>query len=592
MILQALTEYYENRPKVRSLKENDQGLPDKYLSIENISFAVVISKQGELKSIIDLREPDSKGKSRPIGLIVPESVIGKAGKTILPNFLWENSSYMLGFDNKGKPERTAEKFSGFLELHKTVHKYCPENKSLSAIVHFLQNWEIKDAEKNITSEIKGRLDEKDFLTGNIVFMISSSHGTSFIHEEDEIYQAWVKYRLANVEKRTGMCLVDGKITSIARLHHLLSGVDGTQSFGAAIVSFNLNSFESYGKIQNSNAPVGEIAAFSYTTSLNRLLMRGSRQRIKIGDTTTVFWTERPSPIENIFGLIMDPHETEGADVKPVAYYLKAIRAGKKPSDIKDDSIKFYILGLAPNASRIAVRFWYADTVEALNRHIGEHFKALSLVRNFDNEKEFPGIWQLLIETATLHKSENINPLLSGAMMRSILTGGKYPVSILSAIVGRIHADHNINYYRATLIKAVLVRNFGKEVSMSLSEESTNIAYRLGRLFAVLEKVQEEAIPGANATIKDRFFGAASTTPRTVFPQLIRLSQHHFSKLEGGAKIYKEQLVQSIINGINGKDGFPAFLKLDDQGMFALGYYHQRKAFFTKKEKATEEIEKE
>jgi CRISPR-associated protein Csd1 len=321
----------------------------------------------------------------------------------------------------------------------------------------------------------------------------------------------------------------------------------------------------------------------------------SKQKLQIGDATTVFWTERTSFLEDFLGNILDPREdpaVSAADREKIEIYLKAVRAGKKgkkPKEADDDSMRFYILGLSPNASRLSVRFWYADTVDVVNDHIGRHFSDIALVREYDDQLEFPGIWQLLIETARRyrkgqkHIDGDLNPLLSGAVMRSIIEGLPYPNSLLASLINRIRADGEINYHRTALIKAILKRNYkNEEVSMALNEESTNVAYRLGRLFAVLEKAQEEAI-GANATIKDRFYGSASATPSVVFPQLLRLSQHHIAKLEGGARVHKEQLMQAILDGIDGAKGLPAHLTLEDQGMFALGYYHQRKALFTKKE---------
>jgi CRISPR-associated protein Csd1 len=236
-------------------------------------------------------------------------------------------------------------------------------------------------------------------------------------------------------------------------------------------------------------------------------------------------------------------------------------------------------------------------VEAVNSQIGRHFADLELIRQYDDQREFPGIRQLLIETARRYKrgqkpiDGEMNPLLSGAFIRSVIEGLPYPHHLLASLLNRARADGEINYYRTALIKAVLSRNFkNKEATMALNEESTNVAYRLGRLFAVLEKAQEEAVPGANATIKDRFYGSASATPSVVFPQLLRLSQHHLAKLEGGAKIYKEQLMQAILDGVDGVKGIPPHLSLEDQGMFALGYYHQRKAFFTRKEVKQEQEE--
>lgn len=264
-----------------------------------------------------------------------------------------------------------------------------------------------------------------------------------------------------------------------------------------------------------------------------------------------------------------------------------MREGKNPPNI-DPGINFYVLGLSPNAARLAVRFWHVSTVGEISEKIGQHFNDLSIVKSYDNDPEFPGMWHLLRETAVQRKIENIAPLLSGAVMRSILTGALYPQSLLSSILNRIRADQEINYIRAAIIKACLVRkhrinNTVEEVTMTLNKDSTNIAYRLGRLFAALERVQRDAIPGANTTIKDRFYGSASATPRSVFPQLIRLAQHHIQKAQYGS--ITEKLIEEIMTSI---ESFPAHLSLDDQGMFALGYYHQRHAFYIKSSDRKEE----
>jgi CRISPR-associated protein Csd1 len=382
--------------------------------------------------------------------------------------------------------------------------------------------------------------------------------------------------------------VTGENAPIAPLHAKIKGVKDAQSTGAAIISFNLDAFRSFGKDQNYNAPVGEQAAFAYTTALNHLLRFESKQKLQIGDATTVFWTEGASFVEDYLGYILDPRQdaaVSAAEAKKIADYLKAVRSGKMPDLIKDGSMQFHILGLAPNASRLAVRFWYTDSVEAFSRHLGRHFADLHIAKEFDNQVDYPGIWQLLIETAPLRKSDNINPKLAGALMRSILQPVPYPAFLLAAVIDRIRADHNVNYYRAALIKAVLRRNHAREdIAMALDEESKDVAYRLGRLFAVLEKAQKDVMPELNATIKDRFFSSASATPRVVFPQLVRLSQHHLAKDDNrGRKINRDKLIQAILDGIEADKGFPAHLTLEDQGMFTLGYYHQRKALFTSKE---------
>jgi CRISPR-associated protein Csd1 len=261
-----------------------------------------------------------------------------------------------------------------------------------------------------------------------------------------------------------------------------------------------------------------------------------------------------------------------------------------PDQFKNESdTPFYVLGLSPNAGRISVRFWHVDTVEGIWRKIGQHFEDLRIVKTYDNEPDFPPMWLLLKSTAKREDLDNLSPLLAGAFMRSILTGASYPGSLLSAVIGRIRAEQKIDYIRAALIKAYLVRNARAagqtlEVAVSLDEKSTNTAYRLGRLFAVLEKLQQEAIPGANSTIKDRYFGSASATPRSVFPVLLRLAQHHGQKAEYG--YVSDRRIADILEGINIADGgFPAHLSLEDQGLFALGYYHQHTNLWTKKTKS-------
>lgn len=568
MILQELYAYYN---RMRETPDSGIALPG--FSPRKISFALVIDVKGKLLEVQDIRDTSGK-KPRPISLMVPEAVIKASG--IAANFMWENSGYVLGLDEKGKPERTQKTFETFKILQHEIGDKV-DDPGMIAVLSFLDSWNPAKRPSNVAWE--------DVISSNLVFRLSNER--RFVHERPAIVKAWLRSHQKVSDAAKAMCLITGKEAVISRLHAKIKGVRDAQTSGAALVSFNLDAFRSYGKEQNFNAPIGEEAAFAYTTALNHLLRSESRQRLQVGDATTVFWTERASPLEDYLGNMLDPRAdaaVESADAKKVSDYLVAIRDGKKPEMIEDDTMRFFILGLAPNASRVAVRFWYSDTVEAVNRHIGRHFSDISLVKQFDRESEFPSLWQLLISTATLGKSENINPTLAGPVMRSILEGFPYPASLLSTVLERVRADHDISYYRAALIKGVLKRNFkNEEVTMALNEGATSVAYRLGRLFAVLEKAQEEAIPGANATIKDRFFGAASSTPSVVFPQLIRLSQHHLAKLGEGAKIHKEQLIQSILDGVDATKGFPAHLRLEDQGMFALGYYHQRKSLFTKKE---------
>ncbi len=270
-----------------------------------------------------------------------------------------------------------------------------------------------------------------------------------------------------------------------------------------------------------------------------------------------------------------------ADVRK---FLEAVRDGSMPKEI-DGKTKFYILGLSPNASRLSVRFWYEGTVEEISNNIGRHFKDIAIERKDEMDKEFPGLWHLLVQTAVLGKTDNINPLLSGELARSILTQGYYPECILSALICRVRAGEKINYLRSAMIKGILVRNHRKEVSMSLDKSNKEPAYLLGRLFAVLEKAQQDALGDINATIKDKYYSSASATPSSTFPILLRLNKHHTSKGEHGG--FYDFLNSEILEQLPAKK-FPSHLTLEDQGLFAIGYYHQRNDFYKKKETKNEE----
>ncbi|MBD3317034.1 MAG: type I-C CRISPR-associated protein Cas8c/Csd1 [Chitinivibrionales bacterium] len=446
-------------------------------------------------------------------------------------------------------------------------------------------------------------DWNDIAGKNMVFQLDGD--LQFIHERPAAKRTWSEHfrNIDDPHKEEGMCLVTGEYCKIARLHPAISNVKDAHSSGAGIVTFNKDktAFTSFGKIQNHNAPIGMDPAFAYTTALNFLLQPGSRQKIQIGDATTVFWTERESVVEGFFGLVLNPRDTSGEDAE-IRAFLDSLREGKFPHQI-DPAIKFFILGLSANGPRISVRFWHVSTVKDICEKLGQHFRDLAMVKSFDSDPDYPGIWRLIRETANAKSQDGPPPLLGGAVIKAILNGTPYPQSLLSAVLGRIRAEQsgkdksgkpiaNVSYTRAAIIKAVLTRkkrilNQDMEVPMALDKENDNIAYRLGRLFAVLEKAQKEAIPGANATIKDRFYSSASATPRRVFPQLLRLAQHHISKAEHGR--FRDKEMEEIIGNIQ---EFPAHLGLDQQGMFAIGYYHQRQSFFAKRIENKDVDEKE
>ena len=566
MILQALNEYYE---RLRNDPQID--IPEPGFSRQGIHFCLVLDTDGNLVGDpLDLRE----GRNAK-NLIVPQAVKRSSG--IAANFLWDNTGYVLGVDEKGKPERTAETFAAFKELQHIIGDPV-KDEGMQAVMRFLDSWA---AEKASTFSLW-----KEMAGLNIVFKLDGE--LAYIHERPNVRQAWLRHFYSTGGDVKGMCLVTGKEdTAISRVHPAIKGVLGTQTSGAALISFNLASFASFCRNQNLNAPVGEEAAFAYTTALNHLLARNSLQKIQIGDATTVFWTESASPVESLMAGLFDPGILGKAPDQlqnDLRLFLESVSKGEFPRTFDRPDNRFYLLGLSPNAARISVRFWHVSTVAEIAVRIGRHYRDLAIVKNFDREPDHPSLWQILRETAAQRDSRNIAPVLTGQMVRSLLTGTYYPQTILAAILGRIRADKEINYIRAAMLKAYLIRNQEMEVSMSLKTDSTGQAYRLGRLFAVLEKVQEEAIPGASATIKDRYFGAASATPGRVFPLLLRGVQNNIAKLRkgpetGGRAVYFDRQISEIVDGLS---TFPPTLRLEEQGMFAIGYYHQRKALFTKK----------
>jgi len=574
MILQKLCEYYErldNDPEVDDIAK--QGY-----SLQSVSFKVVLEEDGSLFAIEDMRE--QVGKSRISKKMVLCGNAKPSGTGFNPCFLWDNTRYLLGYKlDDDNPERTLKCFEAFrnrqLETQSLVH-----DKEYDAVCSFLKNWSPNNASKH---EVLLELG-----TGFGVFQIRGQ--MHYVHEQPKV----VSYYEANclnseAESVDGQCLVTGDKGPIARLHEpQIKGLRGAQPAGAGIVSFNLDASKSYGKAQGYNSPVSKTAAFKYSTALNHLIDQ-SNQRVMVTDTTTtVFWTEKPCAGESLFSSYLNGQSSEDeGEKKSLEAALASMRNGKMPTeDLGDLKTPFYVLGLSPNAARVAVRYWMSNTLGEMLDNLKKHIQDMSLVKQYDKDPDVPMIWQLMYETA--REAKEISPVLAGPLVRAILSGGIYPDAMCNAILRRIRVDKNINYIRCSFIKAYLTRKFYrnsnlKELPVALDENREETSYQLGRLFSVLEKAQEDVMPGANATIKDRFFGSASTTPQIVFPRLIKLNQHHMRKMENvGQKIYIEKKIQSIASAI---DVFPSFLNLKDQGLFCLGYYHQRKDLFTKRKDA-------
>ena len=586
MILQALKEYYD-----RKAADPESQMAPPGFEWKEIPFVIVLKPDGAPVSLNTTYEGEGK-KRRAKRFLVPQAVKKTSG--IAANLLWDNLEYVLGIVLKSKPERVVEQHSAFKKRIDDLGNFADDG--LSAVKKFVER-NNKEELLQCFGDVWKQLRKEG---GNITFHLAGD--SAIILERPNIKSAILEVSAVHNEDNRSICLVTGQNEVIERLHPAIKGVYGAQTSGSNIVSFNLDAFKSFGKDQGANAPVGKTAAFAYTTALNHLLAKDSKQRMQVGDASTVFWAEKANDLEqqiaDFFG--EPPKNDPDRGVRAVESLFKSLESGSFLAD-ENQKNRFYVLGLSPNASRIAIRFWIVDTVAGMASKIKLHFDDLRIVHR-PRDKDVFSLFRLLVSTAAQGKADNIPPNLTGDTMRSILEGLPYPKTLLQAVIRRIKAEQssknkntgkqleNVTYIRAALIKAGVNRltrfknpNIKEELKMSLDENNTNIGYRLGRLFATLEKIQQEANPGINATIRDRFYGAASGTPVAVFGNLMRLKNHHLSKLEStGRRVFFEKLLGQIIDGVEAKIAFPPHLSLEDQGRFAIGYYHQIQDFFTKK----------
>ena len=566
MILQALNDYYRRK---QSDPDPARHLPAFGLEDKEIPFILEIDEAGHLVNLSDTRSGEGKKKTGQ-RFLVPQGI--KKASGVAANLLWDTAEYVLGVDTRGKPERVAEQHAAYRARIAALPDSVRRDAGIRAVLTFL---DAKPMDGLATMPAW-----PDVLSSNPV-MTFRLHGDIDLVCQRPAVVATVLANDADA-KADGVCLVSGEAAVIERLHPAIKGVWDAQPSGANIVSFNLDAFNSYGKNQGANAPVGRPAAFAYTTALNHLLARDSRQRMQVGDTSTVFWAEKAHELEDLFGDVMRDDPDRGTDALKSLY--AAVKSGKFTVGSADT--RFHVLGLAPNAARIAIRFWETAPAIDLARRIQRHFEDIRIV-HAPHEPAHLSLFRLLTGIAVLNKADNIPPNLGGEVMRAILEGLPYPAPLLNLSVQRCRAEHKPTYARAAAIKAYLNRlnrrsKTEREYLPMLDPTNSNAAYRLGRLFAALEKIQEEATPGLNATIRDRYYGAASSTPVSVFTTLLRLKNHHLGKLNKGRAVQMEKLIGEIMEGLA---DFPSQLGLPDQGRFALGYYHQRQAFFTKSESA-------
>jgi CRISPR-associated protein Csd1 len=546
-------------------------VPPYGFSVEDIGFVITIDAEGNLVGQPEDLRVKNKSSFDFCESVVPytnQVNVRSGNAATAPNFMVDKADYIFGMSGNKKTQKYKESFTALID------KVCSgsSDEGVLAVKAFLAKWTTgKSVELRHWKEMCG-------LHGKwIALKLQGDAG--FIHERSTVKMLWANY-VAKESYPLGVSFIDSAV-------HPLQSQYAQFKFGsgASLVSFNEVAYESYGKKKGENAQISVEAEFKSSSAL-KYLFKNKAQRLLIGDTTTVFWAERELPVETFMGQVLNPSAGDSEAVLSVQKFLQAVRQGSLPDDLeKNKELKFYILGFSVNKARLALRFWHVCSVGDLLERLRDHFDNLEMERS-EKDIVFPGIWHLLKETA--RDSKDISPVLSGALARAILTGSKYPQSLYQGVISRIRADQskkhpqtrnpipNVNYLRVSILKAALIRNFNKEVPMSLDTERREDSYLLGRLFAVLEKAQLDALGKVNSTIKDRYFSAASATPASVFPRLIRLSQFHIGKAEFGH--ISDRRIAEIMEHI---DLFPKHMNLQDQGLFAIAYYQQKNALYRK-----------
>lgn len=581
MILQTLTEYYQSLAQAGKIAAPGWG-PVK------VSFVLYLTPDGTLEGVSSTQVEQAKGKKTvlaPRSMSLPAPVKRSSG--IAANFLCDNSGYLLGVDNKGKPQRALECFAACRALHEKILDGV-DTPAANALLAFFRSWEPEKALEH--PALAEHLDE--ILSGaNLVFRSDGG----FVHEDLAVRQAWETYYHSAGDGPQGVCLVTGETGPIESIHPSIKNVAGAQSSGAALVSFNAPAFCSYGKEQNLNAPTGKFASFAYTAALNHLL--SDRDHVyRVGDATVVCWAKTgETAYQDAFQMFFSDYYGE-AELKKLIGTLCQGDPVVYDETMLDPNMEFYILGLSPNAARLSVRFFLRNTFGGFLQNIQAHYDRLEIVRPAYDKFEVLPLWKLLSETVNQNaRDKSPAPELAGEVLRAVLNNTPYPATLLNGITLRIRAEREVTRGRAAILKAYyqkLAEAAGREhpdmpkevLQVSLNPDAANVPYTLGRLFSVLETIQEAANPGINATIKDKYFNSAAATPAVIFPILINLAQKHLKKLRSsnaGLVIFYEKQITELCSCL-GKS-YPARMSLSQQGAFQLGYYHQTQARYQKKE---------
>ena len=562
MILKALCDYY-NRC---------DNLPAKGMEVKEIGFLIVLSPEGQFLRFEDCRT--GKDSSR---VYLVKKHVGRSSAAVA-NYLYDNSSYVLGFSDKSS-EKDQLYFDTFREKVDSIAELYPDNKDIKAIQSFYRNSREKIIE--IVSQ--------DPLWEDIKKNLSKKYSTFSFRIEGDLKIVAEKKEVLQLEEcdtsDAKLCLVTGEYgvpvdTTTATM------IPGSQAT-AKLVAFQVNSgYDSYGKSKCGNAPISENAEFAYTTALNSLLQKGSRNKFSLGSRTFVFWAsnnneaslEAEDSLFDLLGFSEEVNDDPNANIMKVRKVFESIYSGVLKTGLDD---KFYILGLAPNSARIAVVYWSENTLKDFAEKILDHFFDMEIHDTRKEKKPYMGVREMISSVTLGGKMSDATPNLPEAVVKSIFQGLPYPATLYSACIRRIRAEQKLTITRAAIIKAYLNRqnNNSKKIDIMLDKGNTNQGYLCGRLFAVLDKIQEDA--NNISSIRERYMNAASATPSSVFATILNLSVHHSEKLDDSRRIYFEKLKQEIIEKLPA-NGFPAHLDLQDQGRFFVGYYHQRQDFFTSK----------
>ena len=564
MILKALYDYY-NRC---------DNLPAKGLEEKEIGFLLVLSPEGQFLRFEDCRI----GKDHARVYLVKKHV-GRSSAAVA-NYLYDNSAYVLGYSEKsnGKEQLYLDTFKEKVE---SIGDAFPDNKDITAIRKFYSN----------SRDMIIELVSQDVLWEDIKKNLSKKYSTFSFRIEGDLKIVAEKKELLQLEEcndkaeADDICLVSGKHgpsveTTTATM------IPGSQAI-AKLVSFQVNSgYDSYGKTKCGNAPISEEAEFAYTTALNSMLQKGSRNKFMLGTRTFVFWAsnnneaskETEESLFDLLGFSEEANDDPNANLMKVRKVFESIYSGTLETGLDD---KFYILGLAPNSARIAVVYWSETTLKDFAEKILKHFSDMEIQDTRKDKKPYMGIREIISSVTLGGKMSDATPNLPEAVVKSIFQGLPYPQTLYSACIRRIRAEQKLTITRAAIIKAYLNRqsNNNKKIKIMLDKDNNNQGYLCGRLFAVLDKIQEDA--NNISSIRERYMNAASATPSAVFATILNLSVHHSEKLDEGRRIYFEKIKQEILDKVSA-DGFPTHLDLQDQGRFFVGYYHQRQDFFTSK----------